>query len=136
MFGGCRVYISSEEFFNFFNDQSPRPSNLLFQIVRGAGTILNECPFSSKKRTSLRRLLQEKTTSRLLFERTRTGLVSPSEAREIRRLSSSTMKCSGACRWGTHRVPPAIRFQVVSSSLAHGSKQERVQQLLHLIRVE
>jgi hypothetical protein len=60
--------------------------------------------FSLKMRTSLMRFLQEKTTPRLLFERIRTRLVSPSETRETRRLSSSTMKCSEACRCKTHRV--------------------------------
>jgi hypothetical protein len=58
-----------------------------------------------KKHTSLRRLLQEKIISRLLFERTWTKLVSPNEARETKRLLSSTIKCSGAYRYGTHRVP-------------------------------
>jgi hypothetical protein len=81
------------------------PPTFLFQIARGSGATLSEYTFSSKKHTSLRRLLQEKTTSRLLFERTRTRLVSPSEARETRRLSSSTMKRSEACRCGTHSVP-------------------------------
>ena len=41
-----------------------RPSNSLFQIARGSGATLSECTFSSKKRTSPRRLLQDKTTSR------------------------------------------------------------------------
>ena len=41
-----------------------RPSKSLFQIARGSGATLSECTFSSKKRTSLRRLLQERTTSR------------------------------------------------------------------------
>jgi hypothetical protein len=49
---GATGYVFSEEIFSFFNNKDPRPS------------------------TSLRRLLQEKTTSRLLFERTQTRLVS------------------------------------------------------------
>ena len=41
-----------------------RPSSSLFQIARGSGATLSECTFSLKKRTSPRRLLQDKTTSR------------------------------------------------------------------------
>jgi hypothetical protein len=41
------------------------------------------------------KFLQENTTSRLLFERTQTRLVSPSEAREIRSLLNLTIKCLG-----------------------------------------
>jgi hypothetical protein len=48
-----------------------------------------------KKRTSLKGLLQNRTTSRLHFVRTQ-KLDSPGKARETRRSSSSTMKCSGA----------------------------------------
>jgi hypothetical protein len=77
----------------------------LFQIARGSRAILSEYIFSLKKHTSLRRLLQEKTTSRLLFERIRTRLVSPSEARETRRLSSSTIKCSGLVNTGPIGFP-------------------------------
>jgi hypothetical protein len=102
---GVVGYISSEEIFSFSNDKDPRPYNFLFQIARASGATLSECTFSKKKCTSLRRLIQEKTTSRLLFERTRTRLVSPSEARETRRLSSLTVKRSRACRCGTHRFP-------------------------------
>jgi hypothetical protein len=71
MLGGCRVHILIRDF-SFSNDQNSRPSNFLSQIARDSGAI------------SFRRFLQEKTTSRLLFERTRTRLVSPSEARETR----------------------------------------------------
>jgi hypothetical protein len=102
---GAAGYISSEEFFfSFSNDQNPRPSKFLSQIAKGSGATLSECPFSSKKRISLRGFLQEKTISRLLFERTRTRLVSPSEARETRRLC------------GTHRVPQ--RYDYKSWALA------------------
>jgi hypothetical protein len=108
---GLQGTYPHKRFLVFFDDQNPRPSNFLSQIARGSGATLSECTFSSKKRTSLRRFLQEKTTSRLLFERTRTRLVSPSEAREIRRLSSSTMKCSRACRCGTDRVPQRCDYK-------------------------
>jgi hypothetical protein len=81
MLEGYRVHILRRDF-QFSNDKNPRPSNLLFQIARGSGATLSECSFSSKKHTSLRRFLQEKTTSRFLFERTQTRLVSPSEARK------------------------------------------------------
>jgi hypothetical protein len=57
------------------------------------------------------KFLQENTTSRLLFERTQTRLVSPSEAREIRRLLNLTIKCLGACRCGTHRVPQRYDYK-------------------------
>jgi hypothetical protein len=102
---GAAGYISSYEIFNFSNEKNSRPFNFLFQIARGSGATLSECTFSSKKCTSLKRLLQDKTTSRLHVERTRTKLDSPGKARETRRPSSSTMKCSGACQGGTHRVP-------------------------------
>jgi hypothetical protein len=58
-----------------------------------------------KKRISLRGFLQEKTTSRLLFERTRTRIVSPIEAKEIRRFLNSTMKCSGLIDTGPTGLP-------------------------------
>jgi hypothetical protein len=108
---GAAGYISLEEIFSFFNSKNPRPFNFLFQIARGSGATLSEFPFSSEKRTSLRKFLQENTTSRLLFERTRTRLVSPSEAREIRRLLNLTIKCLGACRCGTHRVPQRYDYK-------------------------
>jgi hypothetical protein len=94
---GAAGYIASKEIFSFLNNQNSRPSIFLFQIARGSGATLSECPFSSKKRTSLKRLLQDKTTSRLHVERTRNKLDSSGNAGEIRRSSSSTMKCSGAC---------------------------------------
>jgi hypothetical protein len=66
---GVAGYISSEEIFNsFFNNQNSRPSNFLFQIARGSGATLSECPFSSKKRMPLKRLLQDMTTSRLIHQ--------------------------------------------------------------------
>jgi hypothetical protein len=77
----------------------------LFQIARGSGATLSECAFSLKKRTSLKIFLQDRTTSRLHFERTRTKLDSPGKTRETRRSSSSTMKCLGAYWCGTHGVP-------------------------------
>jgi hypothetical protein len=92
---GATKYISSEEIFSFFNVKNSRPSNFLFQIARDSGATLSECPFSSKKCTSLRRLAQDRTTLRLHVERTRTKLDSPGKARETRRPLSSTMKCLG-----------------------------------------
>ena len=79
---GAAGYISSEEIFSFSNDNDSRPSNFLFQIARGSGATLSECTFSLKERTSLKRLLQDRTTSRLHVERTRTKLDSPGEARK------------------------------------------------------
>jgi hypothetical protein len=76
----------------------------LFQIARGSGATLIECTFLLKKHMSLKRLFQDRTTSRLHFERTRTKLDSSGKAGETRRSSSSTMKCSRACRCGTHGV--------------------------------
>jgi hypothetical protein len=77
-------YISSYEIFCFSNNKNSKPS---------------------KKRTSLKRLLQDRTTSRLHFERTQTKLDSPGKAGETRRSSSSTMKYLGACRRGALGVP-------------------------------
>jgi hypothetical protein len=102
---GAVGYISSEEIFSFFNNQNSRPSNFLFQIARGSGATLSECTFSLKKRTPLKRLFQDRTTSRLHVERIRNKLDSSSKAGETRRSSSSTIKCSGACRCRTYRVP-------------------------------
>jgi hypothetical protein len=105
---GAAGYISSDEIFSFSNNKNSRSSNFLFQKVRGSGATLSECAFfeeNSKKRTSLKRLLQDRTTSRLHFERTRTKLDSLGKARETRRSSSSTMKCSGVYRCETHGVP-------------------------------
>jgi hypothetical protein len=79
-------YVSSGKIFSFFNSKNSRPSNFLFQIARGSGAILSECPFSLKKRTSLKNYL-EKTTSRFLFERTRIKLVPPDKTRENKKAS-------------------------------------------------
>jgi hypothetical protein len=46
---GAAGYISSEEIFSFFNNQNSRLSNFLFQIARGSGATLSECPFFFKK---------------------------------------------------------------------------------------
>ena len=101
---GAAGYISSEEIFSFSNDNDSRSFNFLFQIARGSGATLSECTFSSKERTSLKRLLQDRTTSRLHVERTRPAWFAR-QAGETRRLPSSTIKCSRACRCGTHKVP-------------------------------
>ena len=81
---GAAGYISSEEIFSFSNDKDLRPSNFLFQKARGSGATLSERPFSSKKRTSLKRLLQDRTTSRLHDKRTRPKLDSLGEAGETK----------------------------------------------------
>ena len=47
------------EVFSSLNNLNSRPSNSVFQIARGSGATLSECTFSSKKRTSLRGLLQD-----------------------------------------------------------------------------
>jgi hypothetical protein len=97
--------ISSEEIFSFFNNQNSRSFNFLFQIARGSRAALSECTFSSKKCTSLKTVLQDRTTSRLHVERIWNKLDSSGKAGETRRSSSSTLKCFGACQYGTHRVP-------------------------------
>ena len=56
---GATGYISSEEIFSFSNDNDSRPSNFLFQIARGSGATLSECTFSSKERTTLKRLSRQ-----------------------------------------------------------------------------
>jgi hypothetical protein len=53
---------------------------------------------------SHKRLLQDKTISRLHVERTQNKLDSSGQAGETRGSSSSTMKFSGADRRGTDRV--------------------------------
>jgi hypothetical protein len=42
---GAAGYISSDEILSFSNDKNSRPSNFLFQIVRGSGATLSECTF-------------------------------------------------------------------------------------------
>jgi hypothetical protein len=105
---GAAGYIASEDISSFFNNQNSRPSNFLFQIARDLGATLSECPFSSKKRTSLKRLLQDKTTSRLHVERTRNKLDSSSKAGETKRSSSSTMKCPGLVDAGPVGFPSGM----------------------------
>jgi hypothetical protein len=82
---GATGYISLYEIFSFFNNKNSRPSNFLFQLARSLEATLSECAFSLKKSTSLKGLLQNKTTLRLHFERTRTKLDSSGKARETRR---------------------------------------------------
>jgi hypothetical protein len=65
--GGCRVRILL------------RPSNFLFQTARGSGATLSECLFLWKN-AHHSRIFSGKTTSRFLFERTQTRLVSPGKA--------------------------------------------------------
>jgi hypothetical protein len=93
---GAAGYILSTEIFSFFNNQNSRPSKFLFQIARGSGATQSECPFSLKKSMSLKRLLQDRTTSRLHIKRTWNKLDSSGEAGETRRSLSSTMKCTGS----------------------------------------
>jgi hypothetical protein len=51
---GDARYIFSGEIFSFSAQNIQRPSNFLFQIARGSGGILSECPFSLKKHTSVK----------------------------------------------------------------------------------
>jgi hypothetical protein len=70
MLGGCRVHILRRDF-QFFQQPKFRTLQLFVLNSKRPGAILSECAFSSKKRTSLGRLLQDMTTSRLHVERTR-----------------------------------------------------------------
>ena len=54
----CSEATTGEDF-SSSNKSDSRPSNSLFQTARGSGATLSECTFSSKKRTSLERLLQD-----------------------------------------------------------------------------
>ena len=65
---GVAGYISSEEIFSFSNDNDSRPSNFLFQIVRGSGATLSECTFSSKERTTLKRLSRQEFSNNIRFK--------------------------------------------------------------------
>jgi hypothetical protein len=56
---GATGYISLGEIFQFFISEFSRPFNFLFQIARGSGATLRECPFSPKKHTSLEDFFQE-----------------------------------------------------------------------------
>jgi hypothetical protein len=75
---GAAGYISSGKIFKFFNPEFLRPFNFLFQIARGSEATLSECTFL-RKSIHHSRIFSEKTTSRFLFERTRTRLASPSK---------------------------------------------------------
>jgi hypothetical protein len=70
MLRGYRVHILRRDFQSFSTIKIQDPTTFLFQIERGSGARLSECAFSSKNHTSLGRLLQDRTTSRLHFERT------------------------------------------------------------------
>ena len=54
----CSEATKGEDF-SSSNKSDSRPSNSLFQTARGSGATLSECTFSSKKCTSLERLLQD-----------------------------------------------------------------------------
>ena len=62
---------TSGEVFSSLNNSDSRPSNSLFQIARGSGATLSECTFSPKKRTSPRRLLQDRSLQDIKTKRTR-----------------------------------------------------------------
>ena len=94
--------------FNSSNNPESRPSNFLFQIARGSGATLSECTFSSKNRTSQKRLLQGRPLQDLTTKRTRTepypSSFLPSMKKEIKTRSSSSLcqraRGSGATpRW-------------------------------------
>jgi hypothetical protein len=102
---GAAGYISSGKIFSFFNSKDSRPSNILFQIARGLGATLSECPYSPKKRTSQKNFFKKRPLQGFSSEEAESSLFHPARPERTRRLLSSTMKCSGACRCRIHRVP-------------------------------
>jgi hypothetical protein len=91
MLKGCRVQIL-RRVFQFFQQSKFKTLQLFVPNRKRLGATLSECTFSLKKCTSLERFLQDRTTSRLHFEKTRNKLDSSGIARETRKSSSSTMK--------------------------------------------
>jgi hypothetical protein len=73
---GYRVHILRRDFHIFFSSEDSRPSNFLFQIARGSRDTLSEWLFLWKSARHSR-IFSGKTTSRFLFEGTRTRLASP-----------------------------------------------------------
>jgi hypothetical protein len=96
--GGCGIHVLRECFSFFLRSLQKRPSNFLFQIARGLGATPNGCPFFCKKCTPLGS--SYKNISRFPFENyLDQPCFYPEELGRTRRFSSSTMNCSGACRY-------------------------------------
>ena len=90
------------------NNQSnfkTRSSSSLFQIARGSGATTRWMYFFFKKALTTRR--SQEALQGFTPESTRMTFCSYSTRleRAKRDFQSSTMKCSGACRCGTHRIP-------------------------------
>jgi hypothetical protein len=83
----------------------------LFQTARGSGATLSDCTFSLKKRTSLKDFFQERPLQGFSSKEPRTSLFHLARPKETKRLLSSTMKRSGTCRYGTHRVPHRYYYE-------------------------
>ena len=90
------------------NNQSnfkTRSSSSLFQLARGSGATTRWMYFFQKKALTTRR--SQEALQGFAPESTRMTFCSYSTRleRAKRDFQSSTMKCSGACRCGTHRIP-------------------------------
>jgi hypothetical protein len=94
MLGGCRVYILIRDvpFFSTIKNQDPPTFCCKWQEAWGLHSV---SVLFSKKRTSLKRLLQDRTISRLHVERTRNKLDSSCKAGETKRSSKFNREMFG-----------------------------------------
>jgi hypothetical protein len=140
---GAKGYISWEVIFSFFdnknlrpsNYKNLRPSNFLFQIARGSRATFNECTFSSKKRTSLKGLLQDIPLQDFMSKEPGTNLIHQAELEKQGGFQVQPWNARGLVD-AEPIGSPAMWLRVVGPGLTHRQKQEEVQRPLHRIWVE
>ena len=87
------------------SDFKTRPSRSLYQIARGSGATPKGEYFFLQKGTHHAKISQSATRFRSRKHSDDACSCSARPERTRRGFQSSTMKCSGACRCGTHRIP-------------------------------
>jgi hypothetical protein len=100
---GAAGYISSEEIFSFLMIKIQDPPTLCskYQEARGlhsVSALFQKVHTTQRSQEALHGFTQESTWTKLV--------PTQQDLKKTRRdFQSSTMKCSGACRCGTHEVP-------------------------------
>jgi len=131
MLGGCRVHILRRDFQFFPTVKSQDPLTLCSkkQEARGLHSV---SAFFQKKRTSLKELLQDRTTSRLHVERTQPAWFTR-QSQGNKEASEFNHEMLGGLSMRDPQGSSAKQLRIVGPGLAHGQKREEVQRLLHRI---
>ena len=98
---GILGYPSAKDQSNF----KTRPSSYLFQIARGSGATPSRIRFFLQKGTQHSKIPESATWFHSRKHSDNACFYSTRPKGTRRGFQSSTMKCSGACRCGTHGIP-------------------------------